>query len=151
METQIGFELCTAGSAERISVNGTFTVEPGMLIIQSPAFPMIEINRSTDYCAALLKDTIENVLPFLSQSLAPSTLPAITPYMLLTDEQQAHFLDSIARIKDKEQQLRDITHPTRHKMLSTVIRLLRQATLLEHAFLFSAHQGLLQPAPYRHT
>lgn len=138
METHIGFELCTAGSAERISVNGTFTVDPGMLIIQSPAFPMIEINRSGDYRAVLLQDTIENFLPVISQALSLSTVPAITPYMLLSDDQKAHFLDCIARIKDKEQQLRDITHPARRKLLTAVIRLLRQETLLEHAFLFSA-------------
>ena len=138
METLIGFELCTARSAERISVNGTFTVEPGMLIIQSPAFPMIEINRSSDYRAVLLQDTIENFLPIISQALSLSTVPAITPYMLLTDDQKAHFMDCIERIQDKEQQLRDITHPARRKLLTTIIRLLRQETLLEHAFLFSA-------------
>jgi len=138
METHIGFELCTAGRAERISVNGTFTIEPGMLIAQSPAFPMIEVTRSSDYRAVLLQDAIENILPVISQTLSPSTIPAITPYMLLTDEQQTHFLDSIARIQDKEQLLREISHPARHKMLSTIIRLLRQETLLEHAFLFSA-------------
>ena len=138
METHIGFELCTAGKAERISVNGTFTVEPGMLIIQSPAFPMIEINRSTDYRAMMLQDAIENFLPVISQALSSSTVPAITPYMLLSDEQETHFLDCIVRIQDKEQQLRDITHPARRKLLTAVIRLLRQETLLEHAFLFSA-------------
>ena len=140
MDTEVGLELCTAGSAERISVNGTFTVEPGMLIILSPAFPMIEINRSTDYCAVLLQDTIENFLPVISQALSSSTttIPAITPYMLLSGDQKAHFMDCIARIRDKEQLLRDITHPARRNLLSSIIRLLRQETLLEHAFLFSA-------------
>ena len=148
METHIGFELCTSGRAERISVNGTFTVEPGLLIILSPAFPMIEINRSSDYRAVQLQDTIENFLPVISQALSSSTtiVPAITPYMLLSDDQKAHFLDCIARIHDKEQQLRDITHPSRRNLLSSIIRLLRQETLLEHAFLFSA-QLTEQPQP----
>lgn len=149
METLIGFELCTAGSAERISVNGTFTVEPGMLIIQSPAFPMIEINRSGDYHAVLLQDAIENFLPVISQALSLSTVPAIIPYMQLTDEQQAHFLDCIARIHDKEQLLRDLTHPVQQKIQTMVITLLRQATLLEYAQLFSG-QLLHQPKPLSH-
>jgi len=144
METQIGLELCTAGSAERISVNGTFALEPGMLIIQSPAFPMIEIKRSADYNAVFLRDTIENILPVISNALSTSSLPVITPYMSLTDEQQAHFLQSVSRIHEKEQLLRDITHPVQRKMLTTIISLLRQETLLEHAFLFSA-QLIEQP------
>ena len=149
METLIGFELCTAGSAERISVNGTFTVEPGMLIIQSPAFPMIEINRSGDYHAVLLQDAIENFLPVISQALSLSTVPAIIPYMQLTDEQQAHFLQSVARIRGKELELRDLTHPVQQKIQTTVITLLRQATLLEYAQLFSG-QLLHQPKPLSH-
>jgi AraC-like DNA-binding protein len=139
METHIGLELCTAGTAEKMTVNGKCTVAPGTLMILSPMFPMLETRRSDDYASVLLQDSIESIFPIITQSLpSPQNLPNITPYLRLSDVQQQHFLQNVAQIQEKELQLRELQHPVQQKMLSTVIGLLRQATLLEHAFLFSA-------------
>ena len=139
METQVGLELCTAGTAEKMTVNGKCTVEPGTLMILSPMFPILEISRSNDYKSVILQDAIENVIPLLaSHFTAVQDLPAIIPYMRLDDMQQQHFLQSVAQIQEKELQLLELQHPVQQKMLATVIGLLRHATLLEHAFLFSA-------------
>ena len=150
METHIGIELCTAGSVEKMTVNGRYTVSVGTLMILSPAFPMFEIARSADYQSVTLHERIENILPVFAQNL-PSTanIPAITPYMSLSNEQQAHFLQSVARIRGKELELRDLTHPVQQKIQTTVINLLRQATLLEYAQLFSG-QLMHQPQPLSH-
>jgi len=150
METHIGLELCTAGTAEKMTVNGRCTVSAGVLMILSPAFPMFEIARSDNYQSVILQDRIESLLPLLASHFPSATkLPAITPYTLLTDEQQAHFLHSVDRIHEKELQLRDLTHPMQHKIQTTVIALLRQETLLEYALLFSG-QLLYQPQPISH-
>ena len=138
METQVGLELCTVGMAEKVAVNGKFIVEAGTLMILSPIFPMLEISRSNDYRSVVLQDTIENVMPLLaSHFTAVPDLPAITPYMSLDDKQQQYFLQSVARIQEKEMQLCELQHPVQRKLLTTVIGLLRQETLLEYAFLFS--------------
>ena len=139
MDTQIGLELCTAGTAEKMTVNRKCTVEPGTLMILSPMFPMLETHRSDDYASVQLQDSIESIFPIFTQSLpSPQNIPNITPYMRLSDEQRQHFQQSVAQIQEKELQLRELQHPIQQKMLSIVIGLLRQATLLEHAFLFSA-------------
>ena len=150
METHIGLELCTAGTAEKMTVNGRCTISAGTLMILSPAFPMFEIARSVDYQSVTLYERIENFLPLLVQNLpSAANIPAITPYMSLTDEQQAHFLQSVERIHAKEIELRDLPHPVQHKIQTSVINLLRQATLLEYAQLFSG-QLLHQPHPLSH-
>lgn len=144
METQVGLELCTVGTAEKMTVNGKCIVEPGTLMILSPMFPMLETRRSDDYASVQLQDSIESIFPIFTQNLlSPQNLPNITPYLHLSDVQQQHFLQSVAQIKEKELQLLELQHPVQQKMLSTVIGLLSQATLLEHAFLFSA-QSLQQ-------
>jgi AraC-like DNA-binding protein len=146
METQIGFELCTAGTVEKVTVNGKCNVTAGTLMILSPVFPTLETNRSTDYQSVTLTDSIEEILPLFSQ-LLPDTrnISAITPFIQLTGEQQRHFMHSIERIRDKKQQLHDLTHPFQIKIQTAIIKLLRQETLLEHAFLFS--NQLLQDQP----
>jgi len=137
METQVGLELCTAGTAEKMTVNGRCTISAGTLMILSPAFPMFEIARSADYQSVTLHERIENILPIFAQNLpSAANIPSITPYMSLTDEQQTHFLQSVERICEKELELRDLTHPIQQKIQATVINLLRQTTLLECAFLF---------------
>ena len=139
METQVGLELCTVGTAEKMTVNGKCIVEPGTLMILSPMFPMLETRRSDDYASVQLQDSIESLFPIFSQNLpSPQSFPNITPYLHLSDMQQQHFLQSVAQIQERELQLRELQHPAQQKMLSTVIRLLRQATLLEYALLFSA-------------
>ena len=146
METQIGFELCTAGTAEKVTINGKCNVAVGTLMILSPVFPTLETNRSTDYQSVTLTDSIEEILPLFSQ-LLPDTrnISAITSFIQLTGEQQRHFMHSIERIRDKKQQLHDLTHPFQIKIQTAIIKLLRQETLLEHAFLFS--NQLLQDQP----
>jgi len=150
METHVGLELCTAGTVEKMTVNGRCTISAGTLLILSPAFPMFEIARSADYQSVTLHERIENLLPVLAQNLpSAAKVPAITPYMSLNDEQQARFLQSVERIHEKELELRDLTHPVQQKIQTTVITLLRQATLLEYALLFSG-QLLHQPQPLSH-
>ena len=150
METHVGLELCTAGTVEKMTVNGRCTIFDGMLMILSPAFPMFEIARSTDYQSVVLQDSLESILPVFAQNLpSAASIPAITPYMSLTDEQQAHFLQSVERIREKAIALRDLTHPVQQKIQTTVINLLRQVTLLEYAQLFSG-QLLHQPQPLSH-
>ena len=150
METHVGLELCTAGTVEKMTVNGRCTISAGTLMILSPAFPMFEIARSADYQSVTLHERIENILPIFAQNLpSAANIPSITPYMSLTDEQQTHFLQSVERICEKELELRDQTHPVQQKIQTTVITLLRQATLLEYAQLFSG-QLLHQPQPLSH-
>ena len=150
METHVGLELCTAGTVEKMTVNGRCTISAGTLMILSPAFPMFEIARSADYQSVALHERIESFLPVFAQNLPSATnIPAIMPYMSLTDEQQAHFLQSVERIHEKELELRDLTHPVQQKIQTTVINLLRQATLLEYAQLFSG-QLMHQPQPLSH-
>ena len=142
METQIGVELCTAGSLEIITVNGIFTISPGMLVIHSPVFPMLEIGRSDDYRSVLLSENIEKIMPLMSQIFTSMKhAPIILPYMQLSEEQQQLFIQRSEQIQDKERQLRDLTHPIQRNLMSSIILLAKQKALLECAFLFS-HQLL---------
>ena len=139
METHIGLELCTAGTAEKITVNDRCAIVNGTLMILSPVFPMVEISRSEDYRSVVLQDAVENIMPILASHFPTAqNIPAITPYMQLNAEQQHHFLHSVERIKAKEQELCGLQHPMQRKLMTTVIGLLKQETLLEHAVLFSA-------------
>ena len=138
MHTQIGLELCTAGCAEKLTVKGQCTITTGMLMIHSPVFPMLELSRSDDYTSVVLKENIENIYSFIAQNVSsPQQIYSITPYMQLTEEQQAHFRQCVERISTKEQQLSYTNHPMQQKLLATIITLLRQETLLEHGYLFT--------------
>ena len=138
MQTQIGLELCTAGCAEKLTVIGQCTITAGTLMIHSPVFPMLELSRSDDYVSVVLKENIENIYSFIASNVtSPQQIYSITPYMQLTDEQQAWFLQSVERIHNKEQQLAYTNHPIQRKMLASMITLLRQETLMEYAFLFT--------------
>ena len=148
MVEQVGLELCTAGSAQVLTIKGQCTIVPGTLVIHSPVFPMLELSRSTDYASVLLQDNIGNIYSLFSQHLpSPQHIYAITPYMQLTDEQQQFFLLRAEEIADKEQQLSYINHPLQRNILTTVINLLRQETIMEHAFLFSQQLLLADQAP----
>ena len=150
MDTQVGLELCTAGSAEMLTIQGNCTIVPGMLIIHSPVFPMLEISRTDDYSSTLLQDQIGNIYSLFSRHLpSPEHLYAITPYMLLSDEQQRHFLSRVDEIRAKEQELSYVNYPAQRQLLTTIIRMFRQETLLEHAYLFS-HQLAQTPQPLPH-
>ena len=138
METQVGLELCTAGSAEKLTVTGPCTIVPGVLMIHSPVFPMLELSRTTDYSSVSLNDSVGNIYSLFSPNMpSPQMVFSITPYMRLTDEQQRFFMQRVEEIGAKEAQLAYINHPLQRKLLASAIGLLRQETLLEHAFLFS--------------
>lgn len=51
MQTQMGIELCTAGSAEVLTAQGQYAITAGTLILHSPVFPMLELSRSADYAS----------------------------------------------------------------------------------------------------
>lgn len=145
METLIGLELCISGTAEKVTADGQCVVHQGVMIIRSPMFPMLEISRTADYRSVLLQDKLENIYSLFAQHLPSAEhLYVIKPHILLTTEQQRLFLQSVQRIQEKEQQLQQLQHPVRQKLLSTIIDLLRKQTLLEFAFLFS-EQLLSQP------
>ena len=147
METQVGLELCTAGTAEKMTVNGRCAIFPGIMMIHSPLFPMLELSRSTDYASVILHDNLENIYSVFASNLAATQqVFAITPYMLLSDEQQTFFVQRVEQIRAKEQLLPDLQHPVQRKMLTTIISLLKQETLFEFAFHFSAQlQETAQP------
>ena len=148
MDTQVGLELCTAGSAQVLTVKGQCTIVPGTLVIHSPVFPMLELIRTNDYASTMLQDQIGNIYSLFSQHLpSPQHLYAITPYMQLSDEQRRFFLQRVEEIRAKEQQLSYINHPLQRNILTTVINLLRQETIMEHAFLFSQQLLLADQAP----
>ena len=150
MDTIVGLELCTAGSAEKLTIKGPCTIVPGMLMIHSPVFPMLEFNRSADYASMLLHDSVGNIYSLFSQNLpTPQMVLSITPFMRLTDEQQQFFLQRVDEILAKELQLREINHPIQRKLLETATSLLRQETLMEHAFLFSRQLKETPTAPSR--
>lgn len=150
METQVGLELCTAGNAEMLTFNGPCTIVPGIIIIHSPVFPMLELSRTADYASVTLHDSVGNIYALCSQHLSSSQLIiSLTPYMRLTDEQQRFFLSRVEEIRVKEQQLRDLNHPIQRELLETAITLLRQETLLEHSFLFSGQLLETSAAPSR--
>ena len=131
-------ELCTVGSSETLTIKGRCTIVPGMLIIHSPVFPMLELSHSDDYASVVLQDDIGNIYSLFSQHLSsPQHIYAITPYMPLTDEQQQFFLQRVDAIATKERQLATLNHPLQRNILTTVINLLKQETIMEHAFLFS--------------
>ena len=139
MDTQVGLELCTAGTAEKMTVDGRCLISRGIMMIHSPLFPMLELGRSSDYSSVVLHDDLENIYAIFSQNLLPARqVISITPHIRLDDEQQAFFMHRAEQIRGKEQQLHNLQHPVRHKLLSTTISLLKQETLLEFAFLFSA-------------
>ena len=148
METQVGLELCTAGSAEILTIQGQCTIVPGMLIIHSPVFPMLELSRTNDYTSVTLQDEIGNIYSLFSQNIVPpQQVYVITPYMYLSNEQQRHFLSRVDEICAKEQQLSHTPHPLSRNILATAIRLLKQATILEHSFLFSSRLQHTDAAP----
>lgn len=138
MQTQIGLELCTAGCAEKLTVIGQCTITAGTLMIHSPVFPMLELSRSDDYASVVLQDNIENIYSLIASNVtSPQQIYSITPFMHLTEEQQVHFQQCVERIRAKEQQLSYTNHPTQRKMLTTILTLLKQETLLEHGYLFT--------------
>ena len=139
MDTQVGLELCTAGNAEKLTFKGPCTIAPGMIIIHSPVFPMLELSRSAEYASVRLQDNLDNIYSLLSQNISsPQLAYSITPFLHLTDEQQRFFLQRVEEIHAKEQQLSHANHPVQRKLLSTIVGLLKQETLLEHTLLFSA-------------
>lgn len=151
METQVGLELCTAGMAEKMTINGRCSITPGMMMIHSPLFPMLELSRSTDYSSVILHDDLENIYSVFANNLAAAQqVVVITPYMLLNAGQQAFFVRRVEQIRAKEKLLREIRHIVQNKLLNTIINLLKQETLLEFAFLFSAQlQENAQPISHK--
>ena len=150
MDTQVGLELCTAGSAETLTVKGQCSIEPGVLVIQSPVFPMFKLSRSADFASVVLQDDIGNIYSLFSQNLpSPQHIYAITPFMHLSDAQQQFFLQRVEEIAAKEQKLTTLHHPLQRNILTTVITLLKQETIMEHALLFS-EQLLQDSAPPSH-
>ena len=143
MDTQVGLELCTAGNAEKLTFKGPCTIAPGMIIIHSPVFPMLELSRSADYASVVLQDNIGNIYSLFSQNLpSPQHIYAITPFLHLSDAQQQFFLQRVDEIASKEEKLTSLHHPLQRNILTTVVTLLKQETIMEHAFLFS--EQLLQ-------
>ena len=151
MDTQVGLELCIAGKAEKLTVKGSCTIiVPGMLMIHSPVVPMLELSRSADYASVSLQEAVGNIYALFSQNLpSPQQTLSITPFMHLTNEQQRFFLQRVDEIHAKEAQLKDVRHPMQRNLLTSAIRLLRQETLLEHAFLFSGQLSETSAAPSR--
>ena len=138
MNTQVGLELCTAGNAEMLTFNGPCTIVPGIIIIHSPVFPMLELSRTADYASVTLQDHLDNIYAILSQNISsPQIAYSVIPFLQLTDEQQRFFLSRVEEICAKEQQLSYANHPMQRKLLTTIIGLLKQETLLEHTLLFS--------------
>ena len=143
MDTQVGLELCTAGCAETLTVKGQCSIVPGMLVIHSPVFPMLELSRSADYASVVLQDDIGNIYSLFSQNLpSPQHIYAITPFLHLSDAQQQFFFQRVDEIASKEEKLMSLLHPLQRNILTTVVTLLKQETIMEHAFLFS--EQLLQ-------
>ena len=143
MDTQVGLELCTAGSAETLTIKGQCRIVPGTLVIHSPVFPMLELSRSADFSSVVLQDDIGKIYSLISQNLSsPQHIYAITPFLHLNDAQQQFFLQRVDEITAKEQKLTTLHHPLQRNILTTVITLLKQETMMEHAFLFS--EQLLQ-------
>ena len=150
MDTQVGLELCTAGSVETLTVKGQCRIVPGTLVIHSPVFPMLELSRSADFSSVVLQDDIGKIYSLISQNLSsPQHIYAITPFLLLSDTQQQHFLQRVDEIAAKEQKLTTLHHPLQRNILTTVVTLLKQETIMEHAFLFS-EQLLQDTAPPSH-
>jgi AraC-type DNA-binding domain-containing proteins len=150
MQAQIGLELCTAGSAEVLTAQGQYAITAGTLILHSPVFPMLELSRSADYASVELQERIENMYSLIAPNISsPQHFYAITPFLHLIDEQQAYFRQCIERIRTKEQQLAYTNHPMQRKMLSKIITLLRQETLLEHGYLFTDQLQHTEATPSR--
>lgn len=137
METQIGFELCTAGSAEMLTIKGKCSICQGTLMILSPVFPMLELSRSADYKFIQLKDNIENLYPLIVPNISsPQQIYSITPFLHLTEDQQCYFMQCVDKIRQKEVQLACTNHSLQRNISSSIITLLKQETILEHALLF---------------
>lgn len=137
METQIGFELCTAGSAEMLTIKGQCSIGQGTLMILSPVFPMLELSRSADYKFIQLKDNIENLFPLIVPNISsPQQIYSITPFLRLTEEQQRYFTQCVDKIRQKEVRLTCTSHSLHRNISSSIISLLKQETILEHALLF---------------
>ncbi len=142
METQIGFELCTGGSAEKLTIKGKCSIRQGTLMIHSPVFPMLELSRSTDYKFVQLRDNIENLYPLIVPNISsPQQIYSITPFLLLTEEQQRYFIQCVDKIREKEEQLGTTNNSLQRNIMSSVISLLKQETILEHALLFIEQMG----------
>lgn len=137
METQIGFELCTAGSAEMLTIKGKCSICQGTLMILSPVFPMLELSRSADYKIIQLKDNFENLYPLIVPNISsPQQIYSITPFLHLTEDQQCYFMQCVDKIRQKEVQLACTNHSLQRNISSSIITLLKQETILEHALLF---------------
>ena len=126
-----------------MTVKGQCSIVPGTLVIHSPVFPMLELSRSADFSSVVLQDDIGKIYSLISQNLSsPQHIYAITPFLHLNDAQQQFFLQRVDEIAAKEQKLTTLHHPLQRNILTTVITLLKQETMMEHAFLFS--EQLLQ-------
>lgn len=137
METQIGLELCTSGTIEKISTQGKFIMEKGTLMIISPLFPMLETKRSADYTSITLYEDMDKLLPLITHHQPPSyTFATILPFLALNAEQYNHFFTAVEQIRQKEQQLIDVQNPVERHVKKSIVMLSKQQILLEHALLF---------------
>ena len=131
------------GKCREVDRKGQCSIVPGTLVIHSPVFPMLELSRSADFSSVMLQDDIGKIYSLISQNLSsPQHIYAITPFLRLNDAQQQFFLQRVDEIAAKEQKLTTLHHPLQRNILTTVITLLKQETMMEHAFLFS--EQLLQ-------
>ena len=133
-----------------MTVKGQCSIVPGTLVIHSPVFPMLELSRSADFSSVVLQDDIGKIYSLISHNLSsPQHIYAITPFLHLNDAQQQFFLQRVDEITAKEQKLTTLHHPLQRNILTTVVTLLKQETMMEHAFLFS-EQLLQDTAPPSH-
>lgn len=134
-----------------MTVDGRCTICPGVMMIHSPLFPMLEISRSDEYRSVVLEDDLENFYALFSQQIAAAPqVFSIRPFIELNEERQAFFIHRVEQIRAKQLLSREVLHPVQNKILQTTITLLMQETLLEFAFFFSAQlQDTNQPVSHK--
>ena len=141
MEQKVGFSLCVDGRAEMV-VNGVVcTVETGMLMLRTPLFLYLEMERTGDYAECELMMPMEQIqqltAPYTSQLIADDA--HFYPCLHLDDEKASYIRQAV--VTADRRSLASANLPALQRQLSEVIVLRqRQTLMLEVLMLFLQRQ-----------
>ena len=103
-----GFTLCLAGSVTRLIVGRIVTHQAGVLMLLSPAVPMVELQHSDDYKEITITERKERlsslVLPHIPQLIKKGYLQ--DPYLSLSSTSQEKFMSMAEDISRAEERVK---------------------------------------------
>lgn len=130
MEQKVGISLCVSGTAKRITGSRICEVTLGMATIITPVLPTVELERSQDFqeCTVLEQMSLvaDETAPFFSQMMP--IINQSLPCILLEESTVKRFVDTAARIKEREGQQPEL--PVFRQMNERLTSLMRLELIL---------------------